>query len=300
MKGYRNRRQALRVSTLVVASILIAAGCSSSSDGDGDLKELVPSAIAEAGSISVVTSPDLPPAVFLPNESDDLADLTGYEVEIVEAAAGRLGLDVKWSKLPFDQILGAVAAGDYDVASGGITETEERLAKVTMISIATTATQWAGPEGSALSSDGGCGATVSTQKGTVFVDDLESRSSACESAGLKPIKIKTFETNLEVVQSVLDGDADALVADEVAVQWIQTLTGDQHQAKSTFNADALRPLGEPYDEADAGLAVAKDATELADALQAAVQSLIDDGSYMSALDGWNSDSVAIEKSEVAG
>jgi polar amino acid transport system substrate-binding protein len=49
--------------------------------------------------------------------------------------------------------------------------------------------------------------------------------------------------------------------------------------------DKLQPAGEAFDEAPYGIVVAK-GSELTAAVQAALQSMIDDGSYQAILDEW--------------
>ena len=113
----------------------------------------------------------------------------------MKSAAQRLGLNIGGRRPPSTNWLMACAAGKYDVAVGGITVTDERLNTATMVTTASTATQWAGPAGSAITPGRACGATVAVQKGTVFVTDLEGRSEACKTAGEPPITIAELQDN---------------------------------------------------------------------------------------------------------
>lgn len=57
---------------------------------------------------------------------DETATAVGMEVEIVAAAARRLGRDVIWLERPFGELLDAVATGEADLAAATIGITEER------------------------------------------------------------------------------------------------------------------------------------------------------------------------------
>ena len=60
----------------------------------------------------------------------------------------------------------------------------------------------------------------------------------------------------------------------------------------------LEKLGDVYDAAPQGIAVAKSDKALADVIQKTVTKLMEDGSYKKILDGWGTADGAITKSEV--
>ncbi|WP_168201307.1 ABC transporter substrate-binding protein [Qingshengfaniella alkalisoli] len=51
----------------------------------------------------------------------------GFEVEIIQAVADRLDVEVSFQPLPFAQVLDEVQAGEADLAIGSISVTEERM-----------------------------------------------------------------------------------------------------------------------------------------------------------------------------
>ncbi|MDN5856322.1 MAG: transporter substrate-binding domain-containing protein, partial [Actinomycetia bacterium] len=62
---------------------------------------------------------------------------------------------------------------------------------------------------------------------------------------------------------------------------------------------AVEVVGDPYDTAPYGIAIGKDQGEYAQAVQGAVQALIDDGTYASILEKWDVSNGAIPTSEVS-
>ena len=71
-------------------------------DADAPLADLVPEAYQEDGVLVVGTQPDFEPANFTPVGEEAIQ---GYNVDLMEAMAAQLGLEVKWEKVPFDQLL---------------------------------------------------------------------------------------------------------------------------------------------------------------------------------------------------
>ncbi len=62
-------------------------------------------------------------------EGED-GEQTGYDIELLRAIAGDAGLDLEVLDLPFDGILGSLAAGQCDVVASAVTITEERAEQV--------------------------------------------------------------------------------------------------------------------------------------------------------------------------
>jgi polar amino acid transport system substrate-binding protein len=125
------------------------------------------------------------------------------------------------------------------------------------------------------------------QKDTVQVDDLTARSKKCTSAGKKGIKIDQYVGQDQATASVVSGKDDAELADSPVVAYAVKQTKGK-----------LQLLGGVYDSAPYGYVVKKGETAFAQALQKAVQSLIDDGTYKKILDRWGVGQGAISNAQV--
>jgi len=79
--------------------------------------------IVQRGKIRVATSPDWPPFEFIDPET---GEITGYEVELMEMVAERLGLEVEWVPTSFAAIISAVQAKEVDLGVSGFSVTPER------------------------------------------------------------------------------------------------------------------------------------------------------------------------------
>ncbi|MCL7401516.1 MAG: ABC transporter substrate-binding protein [Thaumarchaeota archaeon] len=90
----------------------------------GVARDVVWENIQKRGTIIVGTSPDWPPFEFLDPKT---GKLTGFEVELMELIAERLGLKVDWKTMDFATIIVAVEHKDIDLGVSGFSVTPERL-----------------------------------------------------------------------------------------------------------------------------------------------------------------------------
>ena len=65
-------------------------------------------------------------AAFPPYEFKDGANFAGIDVEIAQAIAAKLGMELEIVDVEFGAVLTGVAEGKYDMGMAGITVTDER------------------------------------------------------------------------------------------------------------------------------------------------------------------------------
>ena len=80
----------------------------------------------EKGKLHMSTNAEFPPYEML----DDSGNPTGIDVEVAEAIAKKLGLELVVDDMGFDAALTAVQTGQSDIAMAGITVNEERKANM--------------------------------------------------------------------------------------------------------------------------------------------------------------------------
>jgi polar amino acid transport system substrate-binding protein len=122
----------------VLVALVLAAGCGGDDDNEGaaetDITEAVDTgtvteeamlpefSTVEEGVLTVGSDIPYPPFEF--REGDEL---TGFDVELMEEIANRLGLsDVKWVDTSFDTIFTQLAGGRFDAVASATTITDER------------------------------------------------------------------------------------------------------------------------------------------------------------------------------
>jgi polar amino acid transport system substrate-binding protein len=100
------------------AAALAAAGCG------GDPQAAAPGADDRAdGPLVAAMMPNIPPYLYL---DPDTGEVKGIDVDIVRAAAARLGRDLEIRTVPFAEVLPSVKNGTADFGAAAITITEGR------------------------------------------------------------------------------------------------------------------------------------------------------------------------------
>ncbi len=252
-------------------------------DESGKLAALVPEEIRSTGELKIGTSPNYPPNEYI----DSSGDIIGWSIDLTDAVAAKLGLKANYVQSGFTQILSGLGTGAYDMGDSSFTDTAEREATVDFATYFQAGTQWASRAGEDVDPDDACGLRVAGQPNTIqLTEDLPARSAACVSKGKPPIKIQGYADQAAATSAVILGKADATLGDSPVV------------AYGVLKSDGkLQLAGEVYDAAPYGWPVAKD-SELTPALQAALQALIDDGSYLKILEQWGVKGGAISESKI--
>lgn len=240
---------------------------------------LLPDDIAEAGKLVVGIDPN-----YAPNEyKDDAGNPIGWEVDLGDAMAAKLGLTMDYRSSGFDKIIPSITGGTYDIGLSSFTDNAERQKSVDFVNYYEAGIQWAQPIGADVDPNNACGLTVAVQATTYEeTDELPAKSDECVAAGNEPINILKFETQDEATNALALGRADAMSADSPITLYAISQVSDK-----------IEVAGETFDVAPYGIALAKDGG-LAEAIQAALQSMVDDGSYLEILESWGVEDGAID------
>jgi polar amino acid transport system substrate-binding protein len=265
-----------------------ATTTSAASSVDQALAAKVPAAIKSDGKILIGTDSSYAPNEFL---DTDGKTVIGFDVDLFNAVAAKLGLKTQWQSAVFDAIIPGVQSGKYEAGVSSFTINDERKKTVNMISYFNAGTQWATKKGNpiGIQSDNACGKKVAVQTNTVQdTDDLSSKRQAqCKSAGKPAITIDRYQRQDQATAAVVSGKDDAMLADSPVVAYAVKQTNGQ-----------LELLGDIYDAAPYGFVVKKDQTDFAQALAGAVSALVSDGTYKQILSKWGVEAGAIDNPAV--
>jgi ABC-type amino acid transport substrate-binding protein len=181
---------------------LLSACASSGGQSPGALTRIV-----ESGVIRVGMTGEQPPLTMLSGDGEFL----GLDVALMRVLARSMGVEARFVRLDFDELLDALEDGDVDVVMSGMTITPRRVERVTFV----------GPyftSGKAL-------LTRSKElAGIEIPEDLDKpelrvaalRGSTSEEfarSSLPNVKLVVTAGLDEAVRRVVSGDVDALVAD---------------------------------------------------------------------------------------
>lgn len=212
--------------------------------------------ITKSGTIKMATE-----GAFAPFNHFEGEKLTGFEVELAEAVAKKMGLKVQWKALAFDGLLTGLQQDRWDlvIASHGITPERAK------------AVDFTGPHycsGGVIVSKGGKiktvadlkGKKVAAQTGTSYLSNVEKID------GVK--QVKNYPKDDDARNAVLTKRADALVTDRfLALEF------------NKKNPKVGLVLGDLVFEERIAAAVQKGNTDLAGAWSKALATALEDGTY---------------------
>jgi polar amino acid transport system substrate-binding protein len=287
---------------LGVGLVLVLAGCGGNGTESGGtttttgaapavdqaLAAKVPAEIKSDGKILIGTDSSYAPNEFL---DTDGKTVIGFDVDLFNAVAAKLGMKTEWESAVFDAIIPGIQSGKYEMGISSFTINDQRKKQVNMVSYFNAGTQWGTKKGNptGVQPDDACGKKVAVQTNTVQdTDDVSSkRQQACKSAGKPAITIDRYQRQDQATAAVVSGKDDAMLADSPVLAYAVKQTNGQ-----------LELLGDIYDAAPYGYVVKKDQADFAQAIADAVKALISDGTYKTILTKWGVEAGAIDNPAV--
>lgn len=251
-----------------------------------EVAALVPESIKESGVLTNGASTDYPPAEF---RAEDGQTPIGYDIDIVNAMAIVMGLEEGiTTHAEFPTIIPALGV-KFDVGASSFTITPERLEQVNMVSYLEVGSEYAVAAGNPTGFDptDPCGSIIGVQNGTFQFDYVQELSEQCVADGKDPIDVKPHDLQSDVTTKVVGGQYDATFADSPVVGFAVVETEGK-----------VEKIGEAIESAPQGIATAKDDTELASAVQAALQYLMDEGYFQQILSVYGAEDVGLTTAEL--
>ncbi|MEU6813124.1 ABC transporter substrate-binding protein [Streptomyces sp. NPDC046831] len=249
---------------------------------------LLPAGVRASGTLRIGSSVGAPPSAYYPDGSRKPA---GQDIDIADAVAKVLGVRLERQDAAFETILPALRSGKYDVGTGNFGVTTERLRTIDFVTYIDDGQGFAvrkgdtsfGKEITELTQL--CGRTVGIGAGTTFEATLDAEKGVCAKAGRKPYDVKVYAENAATLTALQQGRIDVIMS---------TINGLRHQAARPASRTTF--LGE-YHRLDVGFAFTK-GSPLTKAFQAAVNELIQDGTYARILRKWGTTASAIDTSRI--
>ncbi|MFI8932789.1 ABC transporter substrate-binding protein [Streptomyces sp. NPDC053474] len=248
---------------------------------------LLPADVRERGTLRIGSSVGgTPPgSAYL----EDGRTVVGQDIDFADAVAKTLGLRLKRETASFEAILPALGSGKYDLGTGNFGVTEERRRTIDFVTYINDGQGFAVRDDSKLKKVTDfrqlCGLNVATGAGTTFEATLEDNKHVCADAGKRPYSVKTYTEQGAIWGSLRQGRSDVVMS---------TINGLRYAVKQQ---PGLKFLGE-FHRLDVGFAFKK-GTKLAPAFQAAVNQLIEDGTYDRILKKWGTRASAIDASRIS-
>ena len=253
-----------------LALILTAAGCSSDSDSDSnDAKDPAASALTTVTSGKLMVCSDVPYPPFEDFDESSESGFKGFDIDIVQAVADGLELELVVKDSSFDALQSgqALNAAQCDIAASAMTITDERkLALDFSDGYYDSQQSLLVPEGSDITGIGDLdGKKVGVQQGTTGKAYAEENATGAE--------LISFPSDAEMFQAIKAGQVDALLQD--------LPVNINHQDSGGFVVVETFSTDEAY-----GLAMKKGNTALVDAVNEQLANLRSDGAYDTIYDSY--------------
>jgi polar amino acid transport system substrate-binding protein len=240
----------------IIAMGAFVAGCGDDDDdgdGGGGGEDL---GLIQEGQLLVGTDTPYPPF-----EIGQPPNISGYDIEVVNAVAENLGLQASYQDTSFDTIFRDLSQGKFDIVVAATTITPEREQKVDFSDPYYAADQAlvVTPGSDIATVEDLAGQTVGAQDGTTGEAYANDETDASDVRG--------FPEGPDAIQALKAGQVDATIIDQPVAQ-------DALDKEGGIEIPTIIPTGELY-----GIPIAQDNDALRERINEALKELKDDGTF---------------------
>lgn len=218
------------------------------------------------GNLIMSTNAEFPPYEM----TTDDGNFAGIDIEIAQAIADKLGLELVIDDMDFDVALTAVQNGKSDIVMAGVTVDEDRLKVMDFSTSYATGVQVViVKEGADVTMDNLGDKMIGTQKGTT---GYIYASDSVENGGYGEDHVIAYDSGITAVQALLNGQIDCVIIDNAPAQeFVKSNPG-------------LTILEGQWAVEDYAIGVDKGNTVLLEAVNKALDELIKDGTVQGIID----------------
>jgi polar amino acid transport system substrate-binding protein len=229
----------------------------------------------ETGKLTWGSSPTFKPFEFM---RDGKAQ--GFDVDLMEELGKRVNLASTMMVMEFKGVIPALLGNRVDAGVSGLYVTPERMQVADFIPYVIVGNQIVVQKGNPKKisgREGLCGVKAAVPVNTAFEASTKALSAECKAAGKPEIDILSLTGSDTVALALQQGRVDAALNSTAT---IAAMIGE--------SPDAYELAGPPFDaNTKVGIALRKDDTALKSRLEAALQSMVKDGTYAALLKKWN-------------
>lgn len=265
-KVFNMRKMLIVIQALILVLIIAACGSAddesvtedvneeaSTDEGSKELTRL--ESIKERGVIDIGIEGAYPPF----NYFNDNNELEGFDVDIANEIASRMGVEVNFVPTPWDTIIGGLISERYDIILSSMAATEERRQKVDFTDIYYSA-------------------------GPMFFTLKESDMEVNEDIKGKKVGLSTgssFQPHIEEYGGeVVTYKSDTLAFEDLANKRIDAVLVNQAAGGYLIaQGEPFKAIGEPMESPGAAITVNKGEEDLVEELNKHLNDMLNDGTY---------------------
>jgi polar amino acid transport system substrate-binding protein len=246
---------------------------------DPAVAALLPPRIREAGTLNVVMNVSSAPTKFY---AEDNTTIVGLNPDLARAIGRVLGIPVTLHNVPLDGIIPGLQAQRYDLTISSMSPTAKRLEALDMVRYGSwgsgLAVKTRNPLG--LATERLCGFKVAVQQGSIQESQRLPELNERTCRGLDPIEPVILPSQNDALLQLDSGRVDAVFADSPVLAYAQTQAPDSFELIGELNLSSIT-IGLPK------------GSDLTPAVQAALRSLMANGTYRHIFHRWGMEANAI-------
>lgn len=224
--------------------------------------------IKKSGKLNAATN-----GTFAPFSYYNKLQLSGFEIDLVEALAQIMGVKAEWKVVPFENTLIGLNQGRYDlvIASHGVTPERQKMVEFTRpyyCSSAVIMSRVGGPKTKAELQ----GKTLGAQVGTTYLSYLQAIKGLGE--------IKTFKSETDTFMALTSGRVQAMIGDKFAALMAM-------KARPEMKLQ----IGETLFQEHIAMAIQKGNQSLLERINGALQAIESNGTYQRISMGYFSEDI---------
>ncbi len=277
----------LAAAAIAVLGISAAAPAGRAAGADAKLHAMLPPGIQSTGEVRVGTEPTAPPYVFY---GEDNRTLVGLEVDLAQALGERLGVKFRFLPTQFASIVPGIEANRFDVGLSAMGDFVDREKVVDEVDYSYEATGIIVQEGNPRHVEklrDACGLRAAAVQGSIPLQLLDKQKGLCPAD--KPLEVLQFPSNDQLTVALRSGRADVSMDTYGVAAYTLAHQPDTAGRKLELVKGARYAVG--YQ----AIVVSKKAPQLRDAIKAALESMMADGSYGKIFVKWDLAANALSK-----
>ena len=243
----------------IVMVLSVFAACSKDDNANTGTSKLE---TIKSGVLTVGSDTTWPPMEYVEGDK-----IVGFDVDLTQAIADKIGLKLDYQSTAWDGIVSALVAHKFDMVISSMTITEEKKKEINF------SDPYFNTDQAALIKEDSDIDAVEKMNGKTMGVQLAT-TGEIESKKIKDCSTKSYDDILMAFEDLKAGRIDAVMADSYLVYSYAT-------KNEGFKVGFVINTGEKL-----GIAFAKESPNLLAAVNGALKTLIDDGTYDSIYEKW--------------